>query len=229
MKRGILFIIVIFFQTIFFAQQRFRAGVSFGPTVTEIAGIGSQMYHKPGLFTGLILNSELSKKWALQFEMNYVTKGSLQRPDSSNNGHFYVNIGYVEIPFLLKRHIHFNSNGKIMDRFDVEFGLLYGRRVGKINMKADNYPVTFSESSFNNDLVDFFGGVGFNFSSNFSFSLRYSNSLVPAVKRNALNLAFIRYTYNQGNNESFQFVFKYIFGSTADKIYVPEQPQKNGD
>ncbi len=220
----ILFLIVFLSETAY-AQKRFRAGLAFGPTVTEIAGIGTRMYHKPGILTGIVLNTELGKKSALQFEIDYVNKGSLQPADSTSHGLFYLNINYIEIPILFKRHLKFNNNGKLTDRFDLEAGISYSRKIGKVKERGeDNYPVTLSESTFNNDLLDIIVGVGFNFNSNFSFSLRYNNSVIPAVQRSALNLQFIQYTYNQGNNMSFQFVFNYVFGKGGDKVYTPEEP-----
>ena len=194
--------------------QRFKAGLLGGVSANDVAGTNTRgCFHKVGILFGGLVNAELSKKNSLQFEINYAQKGSLQRPDSLNMGYFNLYLNYIEVPVLFKRQIHFMLWKKPMDRICIEGGASVSRLFSFKMRGEDNYDLSISESMFNKTLANVFVGLDFNFTPNFYFCFRYNNSVIPAVKRNALDWQFIRYTYNQGNNQNFQFTFKYVFGN----------------
>lgn len=224
MKKEI-FLTVLFLYFLFFLNtakaQRFKAGLSAGLTATDVAGAdtrdGDNDFHKLGFTVGGIVNTRLNEKNVFQFEINYIQKGSMQPPDSLNNGYFKLAIDYMEVPMLLKHRIHFNIRKKPINGFDLEGGMSIGRMIRYTMVNETNYLQTVDLSKINKTDVSIFAGIDYNFSSNFYFCLRYGNSVIPTIKRNSVPLFLYRYTFNQGNNMVFQFAFKLIFGSTENK------------
>jgi hypothetical protein len=59
-------------------------------------------------------------------------------------------------------------------------------------------------------------GINFKIVSNLFVDLRYSNSLVHAIKHNSSNVNFYPYaTFQRGNNLVFQLTLGYIFDNSA--------------
>lgn len=217
-KIFIFFIIIAFFQNSTQAQ-RFRAGLSGGLVVTDVAGVSNgRDFQKLGYTFGGIVNSMLNEKNVLQFEINYITKGSQQRPDSANNGYYKLAFDYIEVPLIWKRRLNFTLFKKPVSRFDFEAGLSAGRLI-RYSFISDNYTQSIDPNNFNKTDVSILLGLDYNFSSNFYFCLRYSNSVIPVTKRNTVTSpVFIPRTFNQGNNLVFQFALKIIFGSERNNV-----------
>src|ERR1041385_1087462 len=88
-----IFFLTISFLTIFSfpsAAQHFRAGIAAGPAITDVKGTdmhdGDVDFHKLGFSAGGVMNSVIDDQNSFQFEINYITKGSAQLPDSANQG-----------------------------------------------------------------------------------------------------------------------------------------------
>lgn len=202
--------------------QHFRAGISAGPAVTDVAGTTAKNFQKLGFTAGVLVNSALSQRNTLQLEINFTKKGSMQKPDSLNNGFFKLDLNYIEIPVLFKHRLQLTLFKKPISKFDLEFGLSAGRLI-RYNYSANNYSQAIDPGSFNYTDLSLLFGIDYNFTSNFYFCLRYSNSVIPATKRNKVTSPlFLPATFNQGNNMVFQFVFKVIFGSAGSGIITHE-------
>jgi hypothetical protein len=229
------YISVLFFLISFeigMAQnQRFKAGFTAGLVATDVDGAdtrdGDNDFSKLGFTAGLLLNTELSKKTALQLELNFIQKGSMQRPDSMNNGYYKIGFSYVEFPVLLKRHITFKVRQKPVTRIDLEAGASVGRMVSYQIINGTNSVLPPSNNLFNFTDVSLLAGADYNISKSVIFCLRYSNSIIPVIKRNTPNIHFITYTFNKGNNMVLQFSFKFIFkGKTVESIPKDQEPAK---
>jgi hypothetical protein len=200
-------------------QKTFRAGMSIGFTDSNIGGTHTyrgRHFRKAGGTAGLFVNTRLSEKNVLQFEMNYTMKGSTQPPDSNNYGFFRISLDYVEVPVLIKHRMRFTMFKKLRENYDFEAGLSYGRLVRSTVYGEANYAIPGASRSFNTDDISILLGLDYNFSDNFYFCLRYSNSVVPAIHRSAFNYNVVRYTFNSGNNMCFQLVLKFLFGGRKD-------------
>jgi hypothetical protein len=127
----------------------------------------------------------------------------------------------VEIPLLFKRHIRFNFKKKPFTKIDLEGGVSYGKMVQRKVIGNSNTQLSNTAPYYNTNDVSLLVGADYNFSKNVYFCFRYSNSVIPVIKRNALRPGFISYTYNKGNNLVFQFSFKFVFGGTAPMV-VPK-------
>lgn len=205
------------------AQQKFRAGFTLGLSASDINGAHTiyrnRHFSKAGLIAGFLVNTQVSKKNAFQMELNFIQKGSLQRPDSLGNGYYKIALSYVEVPLLIRRQIYFTKRGAPVNRFDFEFGASVGRLVAYSVTNNANTVFTGNETGkyLNFTDVSLLIGADCNISKNIAFCIRYSNSVIPAVKRNTPNIHFITYTWNRGNNQVLQFSIKFVFkGKTAD-------------
>lgn len=188
-----LIVFLLFFYSNYYSQK-FNAGISTGLTVSDIDGADTRDsdndFHKVGITVGALMNTQLTKKSIFQFEINYMQKGSLQQPDSLNNGYFKIALGYVEIPILIKRQIYFNWKQKRVNKIDIEFGLSYGRMVHNDVVGSANYILPATSQYYNYNDVSALLGVDYNFTRNLYLCLRYSNSLVPTIKKNAVIMAY---------------------------------------
>lgn len=197
--------------------QKFNAGFSGGLVVSDIDGADTRDtdndFHKLGFTAGGVVNTQLTKRTLFQFEINYIQKGSLQPPDSLNNGYFKIALAYVEIPLLIRRQIYFNWKGKKVNKIDLEAGVSYGKMVQRKVIGNTNYILSNTAQYYNTNDVSILVGADYNFSKNILFCFRYSNSVIPVIKRNAIRSGFYTYAYNNGNNLAFQFSFKFIFGA----------------
>ncbi len=198
-------------------SQNFNAGFQLGLTVTEINGANTSLnrrgFHKVGFTGGGVANVKVAKKTLVQFEINFTQKGSLQPPDSLNNGYYKIALGYIEIPLLIRQQIFFNWKGRKINKIDFELGASYGKMIQRTVYGNTNYQLNNTQDYYNTNDVSILAGVDYNFTKNVCFNFRYSNSVIPAIKRNALTPGFISYTFNRGNNQVFQFGFKFLFGT----------------
>jgi hypothetical protein len=217
-----IFIFSVFFLCIFSfhaSAQRFRAGLSGCAAITDIPGTdtrdGDADFHKLGFAMGGIVNSFIDEDNSFQFEINYITKGTAQAPDSSNNGAYQLSLNYLEVPFVYRHRIHFNVNKKPVTKFEIEFGASVGRMV-HYNEKVNNYSTAFGLANVNKTDVSLLFGVNYVVNSHVYFGFRASNSVIPALKKNSIPFTFKRFTFNNGNNVVFQLGVHFIFGKTPE-------------
>jgi hypothetical protein len=228
-----IFIFSIFFLAIFSfrlnAQSRFHAGLSAGAIISDVQGTdirdGDVDFKKLGFMVGGIVHTELNEGNSFQFEINYITKGSMQPPDSLNNGYYKLVLNYLEVPFVFRHKFRFNIAKKPVSHFEMEFGASVGRLV-HFDEIVDNYSQTFGPENFNKTDVSLLLGLNYSLSPHIYFGFRYSNSLIPALKKNSIPSYFYRFTFNNGNNMVMQLGLHFIFGKTASPP-PPEAPPAN--
>jgi len=200
--------------------QTFRAGLSLGATGTDINSMdsrdGDNDFNKLGFVFGGIVNASLDKKNMFQMEMNYIKKGTSQKPDSMNMNSYKLALDYIEVPLLLRHRMKFNIGKSTINKFDWEVGASVGRIV-RHSWIVDGSPAPFDVNSINRTDVSILIGLNYNFSSHSSLSFRYSNSVIPAVKHDVIPNYLIPYDFNTGNNMVFQMALKFIFGGSAEK------------
>ncbi len=215
MKIKLFFVTVALFLTEIIQAQQFRAGFTTGLVATGINGMPTRdgrHFHKLGFTAGALVCTKISEKSTFQFELTFIQKGALQRPDSANNGYYKIAFDYVEIPLLIKRQVRFTKRQKPVNRVDLGMGFSVGRMVHNTVVDQTNTLLSKNSSNFNYTDVSLLAEADYNISRNVIFCFRWSNSLVPAVKRTTLNPQFITYTFNRGNNMVLNFSFKFVFG-----------------
>jgi hypothetical protein len=216
MKRSgillLLFLVVV--RTL--NAQRFKAGINVGLLASDINGADTRDkdndFSKLGFTAGFLVNTQISKKNKFQLELNFIQKGSQQRPDSMGNGYYKIALSYVEVPLIIRRQIYFTKRQVPVNRIDLEAGVSVGRMVSHYVVNSSNTVFTGYDNLFNSTDVSLLIGADYNISKHIVFCLRYSNSVIPAIKRNTPNVHFITYTFNRGNNMVLQFTFKFVFG-----------------
>ena len=202
--------------------QKFNAGFSAGLVASDIDGADTRDtdndFHKLGFTVGGIVNTQLNKNNQFHFEINYIQKGSLQPPDSLNNGYFKIALGYIEIPILLKHQIYFNWKQKRINKFDIEGGVSYGRMIHSKEIGNTNYVLPNAADYLNKNDISLLVGLDYNITKNIYFCLRYSNSVIPAIKKNTANYGTLSVnTVNRGNNMVFQFSFKFLLNGKSQE------------
>lgn len=227
MRINLSIIVVFFFTTCLCKAQRFNAGFTGGAAVSDVAGSNTRdkgnHFNKLGFVAGGIVCSNLNDKITLQLEINYTTKGTLQKPDSANNGYFKLGLHYVEVPLIFRKRFHFTIFKKPTDRFCIEAGASLGRLVHYTYVN-NNYLMAYDANNLNKTDVSLLAGIDYNISKNIYFCFRYSNSIIPVTKKNTPpgpGYIYLPVTFNQGNNMVFQFSIKFIFGNNGSNIQEP--------
>jgi len=80
--------------------QSFKAGLLAGISTSQVDGDHLSGFNKAGVKAGGFVNRKISDKMNLQFEMEFIQKGS--RQPLSKDGVFYLmRLNYIEVPLLL--------------------------------------------------------------------------------------------------------------------------------
>ncbi len=214
-----LLLVLILFATNTSYAQRFKPGIIAGLTGTDINGAdtedGDNDFHKAGFTVGGLVNTRISAKNSIQFEILYTQKGTLQPADSANNYTFLkISLDYVEVPLVFKHNLKFNINKKPVERFYIEAGPSFGRLV-RININSNGS--IFNDGNFRKNEVAINLGGGCKIVNNFFFHVRYSNSIIPILNNSNQVNRFIWYTFNKGDNMVFSFTLRYIFSTEKNE------------
>jgi outer membrane immunogenic protein len=226
-----LLLLLLLFQSEKTVAQIFKPGIIAGFVATDVDGVDQRDndndFNKAGLTLGGLLNTKLSEKNSLQFEILYTQKGSLQKPDSLGNEYYKLNLNYVEIPLLFKHKIAFNVRKKKITNFYLEAGPSFGRLVQVKQEGTYNYGSAYENNFKDNEFAINFG-VGCRIVNNLFLNVRYCNSLSSVVKQNTsvgLN-GFFWYEVNKGANLEFAFTLRYIFSKDKEKN-IAKEPDSN--
>ena len=227
MKR-LLFILPLFIACTIVSGQTFRVGAMAGITITDVEGVsgtGLVEFHKPGFTVGGQVSTKIGPKTQVQMEICFTQRGSEVFPDSTHTNFYYdLNLNYIDISLEIRQSLHIRVNNKLSDKYGVLAGGTYGPLVG--------YSYTVQGIIYNLDQqlnffdANVFFGFYYNFTDNFFFDMRYSNSFIPAYKHNATTQGFYPFynSWEAGNNMGFELRFGYRFGHYADETNTNATP-----
>jgi len=210
------FIIVCFITFSFTGvyAQRFNGGITAGFLASDLIGLDpyDTDFNKAGFTFGGLVNTHISPKSLLQFELYYIQKGSNQLPDSANNYYdtYKLNLDYIEGAFLYKHRIPVIVNQKPLDRVELESGLSYGFRI-RIK-QTGTAPGFFDDSQYTKTDFGFNLGVSYYFSESVYFNIRYFLSIIPVVDRPASPSDLFFSSFTNGHSTAFIFTLKFLFG-----------------
>jgi len=223
MKKTVLLLFALVASLLFQKKveaQRFRGGVSGGLISSDVYGDDPRDYdndfHKVGYVFGGFVNTPVSERGILQFEINLIQKGTEQFPDSNNQGNYKLVLNYVEIPLIYKHRINLTISKKTVSAFDIQAGASFGQLIHS-SLAGDSVARNPDMSFLNKTDVSVLAGIDYNFSDNFNFCIRYSNSVIPVFKRNSIPIGYYLPpygTFNNGNNMVWHFMFQYTFGKS---------------
>lgn len=221
MKKQNLFLVAVFSLFFFTVHAQFRAGLSACGVLSDVQGADfidfDNDFYKVGFAAGGIMNSYIDDQNSFQFELNYITKGSMQRPDSLNQHYYKLVLNYIEVPLVYRHQLKFVLNKKPRNNFEIEFGASVGRVV-KYKQLLNNYSQPFNDDQFNHTDVSLLLGFNYHINNHLYAGLRYSNSVIPALKRNNIPYGFYRVAFNNGNNMVFQLGLHYVFGNPQKTV-----------
>ncbi len=166
MKIKFSILILLFLPSILFAQD-FKAGARLGICATQVDGDTYEGFNKPGLTLGVFVNRKLPENFSMQFEMNFIQKGSRKPVDEFNRTYYLMRLSYIEVPLLFQWHA-----GKSIDFFaGPSFGVL-------LNSYEETEAGEFTGPEF--EKYEIAGRIGLNYkmSDQWSVDARYSISLM---------------------------------------------------
>ncbi len=188
------------------SAQVFKAGVIAGLSGSQVEGDGFGGYNKLGFIGGGFVNTDLSEKISVQFEIYFINKGSFDaaHPDKGDFDSFSLNLNYIEIPVSLRYKYN---------KFMFEVGL-YLSKFLSYHLEDEFGIRTINQFPFKS--FDFGGLVGIYYQLNehFIFNFRSKNSIIPIrdfqnLDQNVgiLNKLFNRGWYNLDLNLSVRYQF----------------------
>lgn len=170
-----LFIVALFLAKNPVYGQSFEGGLILGVNTSQITGDALQGFDKISPNLGFLVSREFGKKINVQFEMQYLGKGSrsvLSAKDSIPT--FYVlRLHYAELPLIIRY--------KLKPKLELELGPSIGVLMGY--KEADLYGDLEGQYSPKEQFtrIDFSGSFGGSWLINDSWTLniRASNSIIP--------------------------------------------------
>jgi hypothetical protein len=196
--RQLFFLLVLFFFMQQLHAQKFDAGILAGLSTSQVDGDHLSGFNKAGIKAGGLVNRKLGNKTALQFEIEYIQKGS-RRPVNADNEYFLMRINYIEVPLLFNYFL-----GK---KWNLEAGIAFAALLS--SYQEDETGEIENAPDFNR--VDYLlcGGTNYFITDHFLFNVRYSYS-ITSMRAKDENYSFYYLTGGQ-YNKVLAFAFAYIF------------------
>ena len=89
MVKKISVLFLLFFPGLVFAQS-FNAGARIGIIASQVDGDTYEGFNKPGLTFGVYVSRKISDPFSMQFEMNFIQKGSRKPVDEFNRTYYLM-------------------------------------------------------------------------------------------------------------------------------------------
>lgn len=166
-RSALLFLFILILSTA--DAQHFKGGISGGLVGSQVDGDMSAGYNKVGIHLGAFVRYKLYDDLAMQTEMRFIMKGSLE--SRVLDGYYYrSSLNYVEMPFtamIQKGKFHFEAGPAL--------GVLLSAKEedesGELNLGV--YP------AFKKIEVSAIGGFYYELSERFVINFRVQYSLTP--------------------------------------------------
>ena len=194
-KRAFFFVFSAFLLSLTASAQNndhnstFSLDIHTGISGNQVEGDGLSGFNKLGIFGGLGISTELKEKWEASFELNFVQKGSVKRPDANAGDYieYRMSLNYVQIPVIVKY--------KLNEKINFIGGLGLARLLS--SKEEDLYGEIRSDVNFEKWELSLVLGGGFQLSEKWGVNLRLDSSLLPIrMKGNGLSNRLIGRQYN---------------------------------
>ena len=169
-KTILIFLTLAAFQA---GAQNFKSGLMGGIVTSQVSGDDISGFHKAGILGGGFVNIKVGDSSAVELEILYVQKGSLQAQNLEKGKPYYrLKVNYVEVPLLYKFRIR---------RFTYELGASIGFLINsKVSDIYGEYPQGTPESRpFNKTETSVCAGLSYRIFNHFSLGWRFTNSVLP--------------------------------------------------
>lgn len=193
-----LFFILFFFLAGVSSGQKFNAGLLAGLCISQVDGDHLAGFNKAGLTAGGFVNRKISEKMNLQFEIEFIQKGS-RMPLNKDGFYFLMRLNYIEVPLLIS-----HSVGK---KWNLEAGGSFATLVSA-HEEDQSGEITNAPAWHK---VDYLVCVGANYmlSEHLILNLRYRYSVATIRPKNENYNYF--YSYKGQFNKLFSFSLAYRF------------------
>jgi opacity protein-like surface antigen len=195
-----LLILFFFFNTAAFAQH-FKGGLIVGISTSQVDGDNLGGYTKAGLKAGALVYRKLSDKFSLQFELEFIQKGSRRPLNEEDNSFYLMRLNDIDAPLFLQYALTKN--------WVVEAGPAIGTLVSAY--EEDERGSIRNAESFHR--FDYLANAGVNYfiSRNVAANVRYSYSVVSIRRSNAT--IFDNFYFNPGQyNNMIAFSLVFLIG-----------------
>ena len=193
------------------SAQVFKTGLVAGISGAQVEGDGYAGYRKLGFIGGAFVNTDLSEKMSVQFEIYYINKGSFKaaHPDKGDYDKFSLNLNYIEVPIALRYEYQ---------KFIFEAGP-YIAKFLSYHMEDEFGERTVNRYPFKSFDIGGFIGVNYQLNDHFIFNLRSKNSIIPIrdFQNYDQNVGILNKLLNRGwYNVDLNFTVRYQFGSASN-------------
>lgn len=185
--------------------QRFNAGLTVGPTFSQVDGDRYAGFHQVGLTAGAYVNLPFGDYLSGQMELKYSILGahsSHKEVTEYNYPSYSLRLHYVEIPLMIR----YNLGALRLNFLTLEAGVGLDLRMRATEDVDGDFEVTTRRWNFFSATANV--GVHFTFSKHFGAGVRFMYSVVPC--RFTGNPGWF---YNQYYNKVFQFTLTYNINS----------------
>ena len=184
-------------------SQTFRAHILGGAATSQISGDQLAGFNKAGIIGGAGVNTTLSKKALLSFEIYFIQKGSQKQTDVENNDleYYRLRLNYIEIPVLLEYHVS--------EKLSIQLGPCIGSLIS--SSEENQFGQLDFQPSFIKYEVSVIGGLNYYFGENWGMLFRGEQSIAPVREHGSGAV----YRLNRGQyNSVLLFGMFYRFGNS---------------
>jgi len=205
MKPSILIIFLFIVSSINMLAQRFDGGITAGFAASQIDGDTYAGFNKGGLVAGVFTQTELTREYALRFEIKYIGKGAAKQ-DAKDNADFYKrSLHYLTLPVSLMRY------------FDDDFSVHAGVSPGYLfhSHQEGVGLVTGTVPGYKKFDMGWLLGVGYQFNDRMMFEARYTYSLISIAEKSEAGEQYAwlarQLGYNTGDYNNVVSLSMYLF------------------
>ena len=156
--------------------QHFIAEILGGVTTSQVSGDQLAGFNKAGVIAGAGVNTALSKKVHLGFEIYFIQKGSRKQADVSKGDltYYRLRLNYIEIPLVFEYHL--------TDKLSVDLGPSAGTLT--TSSEEDENGKLVGQPPFIKYEVSVFGGFVYHFADSWGLHFRGAQSIAPVREHN---------------------------------------------
>lgn len=173
-KIGLFFLILIFTLTKNYGQN-FKGGLILGLSTSQVSGDNLSGFNKAGIILGGFTNKKINKQLSIQFEINYIQKGS-RNPDmkstiiENTNSLPHISLHYIEVPLLIK----YQQNSSLEYETGIQWAQLINGYYSNLYGKIENSTNPFINNDFGVLL-----GLNYKLKESVILNTRLSSSILP--------------------------------------------------
>lgn len=180
--------------------QNFKGGLRVGMSMSQLSGDNLSGYNKLGIYTGGYIKLPFTSRWSMQFELNFVMKGStnavnlsVERPDL-----YYSNLFYIQTPVLVKF--------QIFKKLDLELGPILN--VLCVGTEHDANGRISNRKKFTTLEFSALVGLTYIIKEHYGINVRYEHSIIP-VRKADVNTYYIYKSHQYSDYFSVSFLYQF--------------------